>query len=494
MSGLFHALASLALAAAVLPLGAAVAEDRPPNILLFLGDNWAWPHAGVYGDPTAQTPVFDRIAREGVLLQHAFCPVPSCSPTRASLLTGRAAHQLGELANLWSAFPSRWMVFPEVLRRAGYEVGFCGKGWSPGKFEEFGWKENPVGRAYADFGEFLAQRDPSKPFFFWKGDICTALHQWRYEPEAWAGLDPASLRVPAELPGVEEVRLSLLAYYGAVGRMDAEAGRCLEALETRKLLENTAFFYTSDNGWQMPRGLANCYDTGTHVPMAVRWGKRIQPGSRVEAFVSLTDLAPTFLEIAGLQALPEMTGRSALGLLLGQAPAQARDQVFLERERHANVRRRDLSYPIRGVRNRDYLYLWNLRPERWPAGDPQPYFAVGAFGDVDGSRAKEYILAHAADPAIRPFFERSFGPRPAEELFDLRQDPGQLKNVAADPQYAGIRKELREQVESWMRESADPRVDQACDPWDRYPYYGPRAVDENGNLIPRRQVRAQAAP
>ena len=107
-----------------------------PNILLFVADNWSWPHASTLGDPVAETPVFDRIAREGLLFRNAFCPVPSCSPTRSCILTGRAAHQLREAASLWSDFPKTHRVFTEMLQRSGYEVGFSGKGWSPGRFLE----------------------------------------------------------------------------------------------------------------------------------------------------------------------------------------------------------------------------------------------------------------------------------------------------------------------------------------------------------------------
>ncbi len=149
-----------------------------PNILLALGDNWAWPHASALGDPTVRTPVFDRIAREGILFNNAFCPVPSCSPTRASLLTGRAAHQLAEGANLWGIF-RKLDVFTEILSEAGYEVGFTGKGYRPAEYLKHGWTQNPVGTEYKTFDAFMQQRDPDKPFFFWHGNTNVALGRWR---------------------------------------------------------------------------------------------------------------------------------------------------------------------------------------------------------------------------------------------------------------------------------------------------------------------------
>jgi arylsulfatase A-like enzyme len=454
-----------------------------PNIVLFLGDNWSWPHTGALGDPLAKTPVFDRVAREGVLFNHAFCPVPSCSPTRSSIVTGRAAHQLEEAASLWSIFRSKFKSFVTTLRDAGYEVGYSGKGWSPGLYLEYGWTENPAGPQFASFAEFMAQRDPAKPFFFWQGNVSTALHQWKYEPNQWQHLDESALKIPAELPDTEEVRSSMMAYYVGVGIADQDAGRCVAELESRDLLDDTLFVYTTDNGWQMPRGLANCYDSGTRVPMAVRWGSRLEPGKRVDDFVCLTDLAPTFLEAVGLKPGPEMTGHSFLDVLLGKPSAVVRDHVFVERERHANVRRGDLSYPIRGIRTQDFLYLWNMRPDRWPAGDPKAYWAVGDFGDVDGSRAKIDMLAKAQEPEMKKYIELCFAKRPAEELYDLRTDSRQIQNVAQEPEYADTKAQLRAQVEQWMRDTDDPRVDPNNDDWDSYPYFGGRVVDEQGNPI-----------
>ncbi|MCB1092844.1 MAG: sulfatase, partial [Verrucomicrobiae bacterium] len=381
---------------------AKAAEDNRPNILFAIGDNWAWPHASILGDPTVKTPVFDRIAREGVLFENAFCPVPSCSPTRSSLLTGRAAHQLEEAASLWSVFQRKFQVFTDKLAEAGYEVGFAGKGWSPGKYLEYGWPQNPAGKEYKSFEEFMEQRDPAKPFFFWHGNTDAALHAWQYGPEGWGGMDPASVVVPPEMPDTREVREAILAYYGGVQRQDDQFGDAVARLEKDGLLDDTLVIYTSDNGWQMPRGLANCYDTGTRIPFAARWGRHLQAGRKTGEFISLTDLAPTFLEIAGLPIPETMTGHSFLDVLQGKPSAVSRDHVFIERERHANVRKGNLSYPIRGIRTKDFLYLRNLRPDRWPAGDPEAWVAVGDFGDVDGSWAKEFILANRTDPKIQP--------------------------------------------------------------------------------------------
>lgn len=450
------------------------AADRP-NILFILGDNWRFPHAGALGDPHARTPAFDRLAREGALFTHAFNPAPSCSPCRSSLLTGRPIHALGERASLWSGFPQDTPVVTQLLRDAGYAIGYQGKPWSPGNVEVSGWKENPVGPKFADLPAFLHSRRAGQPFFFWLGNTDTATKAGKrpYLDDArQAGLEAAKLPVPPELPDCEEVRLDLLNYYGGIMRLDREAAAAIAALEATGELDRTLIVYGSDNGWQMPRGLGNCYDQGSRVPLAIRWGRQIQAGLRVDAFVNLGDLAPTFLEAAGLTPPTTMTMRSLTGLLRGEA-ATGRDAVFIERERHADVRNGHLSYPMRAVRTRGFLYVRNVRPDRWPAGDPDNFFLHGRpFGDVDTTATKDFLLAHQDDDLGRPFFARIFGKRPLEELYDLRKDPHQLTNVAADPAYAAELSAQRALVDAWMRETHDPRVDPAYDAWDKFPYYG----------------------
>ena len=449
-----------------------------PNILLLIADNWSYEHAGANGCEALKTPVFDRITREGMSFANTFCPVPSCSPTRSCLLAGRVAHQLEDMASLWSKFHPKFRVFTDALNEGGYHTGFTGKGWSPGNHKDHGRELNPAGRQYPDFASFVEARKEKAPFFFWFGSTHTALHSFKKVDGIAAGIDLAKIRVPAYLPDTTEVRREIAAYLAAVQEMDAVFGEAIAMLEKVGELEKTVVIYTSDNGWQMPRGLANCHDSGSHVPLAVRWPGKVMSGQRSEAFITLTDLAATFLDIAQVPKWPEMTSRSLVDVLTGQSDGKDRSQVFLERERHANVRNGDASYPCRAVRTADFLYIRNLRPDRWPAGDPELHFAVGPFGDVDGTITKKLILDQRDSPAMKPFFEINFAKRPAEELYDLRRDPDQVKNLAADPALAEMKSKLSDRVDSWMRETSDPRVDPAFDAWDKYPYFGGRAKTE----------------
>jgi uncharacterized sulfatase len=216
-----------------------------------------------------------------------------------------------------------------------------------------------------------------------------------------------------------------------------------------------------------PRCKANLYEWGTHMPLVVRWPAAAEAGREISDFINFEDFAPTFLEAGGLEPLPEMTGRSFLALLTGDTPSRPpRDRVFVERERHANVREGNLSYPCRAIRTREHLYVRNLRPDRWPAGDPERY------GDIDGGPSKDYMMQHRDDPAVRPLFDLAFGKRPEEELYDLKTDPGELKNVADNAEYAAVKKKLRAELGKWMSDTADPRATGGGDEFDTYDYVG----------------------
>lgn len=447
-----------------------------PNILFCIADDWSWPHAGALGDKVVRTPNLDRIAARGMIVRNAFCAAPSCTPSRAAILTGRYPHQLEQGGNLWSFLPAKYQVVPDLLEKSGYAVGFTRKGWGPGNFQAGGRERNPAGPSFRNFDQFLENVPDGKPFWFWFGSQDP--HR-PYEKGAGerAGLDPGKVNVPAPWPDTGEIRRDILDYYYEVERFDRDIGTLIAALEKKGLLENTLIIVTADNGMPFPRAKANVYDLGAHVPLLVSWPGNVRAGSHSEDFVNLADLAPTFLEAAGLKAPAEMSARSLLPLLKGESSG-GRGQVFIERERHANVRKGDLSYPMRAIRTREFLYIRNLRPDRWPAGDPQVHKAVGPYGDCDNSPSKTFILR---EPDSRSF-QLAFGKRPAEELYHLASDPGQTNNVAELPRYQQAKADLARRLETWMRETGDPRLDPAKDPWSEYVYFGgPAPMPESSN-------------
>ena len=460
---------------AICRVNAAEPVESRPNILLLLADNWAWPHASICGDKSVKTPSFDRLAREGVMFTHAFCQVPSCSPARAVLLTGQVSHRLQDAASLWGKFPETIPTYTDQLSKAGYQTAYTIKGWGPGIFHgEHHKKRNPAGSFHASFKEFYAKRSKDKPFCFWFGSHDP--HQpWTRGDDFRGDLDPQQVHVPGYLPDHPVVRETIVDYYAEVQRFDHEAGEIIEFLRREGQLDNTLVIMVGDNGWQTPRGLANVYDAGTRVPMAVRWPKNIKAGQKRDEFISFEDFAPTFLAAAGLSAPEVMTGRDFMPLLSKQTKTKPawRESIFLERERHANARQGDRGYPCRAIRTSDFLLVRNLTPDAWPAGDPQLYFAVGPFGDIDNTPFKELILENRSKPAFQQFFELGFAKRPALELYELESDPDQVHNVADDPKYATIIKKLSAELNSWMKATDDPRFENPTNaPFDSYPYFG----------------------
>jgi uncharacterized sulfatase len=450
----------------------ASAADTRPNILYCLADDWAWPHAGVYGDRVVHTPTFDRVAREGVLFNYCFSAAPSCTPSRAAMLTGQYPHRLEQGSCLWGFLPKKFPVYPDLLEKSGYVVGCMGKGWGPGKFEAGGFTRNPAGPTFKGFDEFLKTVPEGRPFCFWFGSH-DPHRPYRAGSGAESGLEANNVVVPPFLPDNEISRNDILDYYWKVQRYDREVGELLELLAKAGKLDNTIVVMTGDNGWPFPRCKANLYDGGTRQPLAVCWPARIKAGQVCGDFINLMDLAPTFLEAADLKPLPEMTGRSFLGLLTGNEKCGSRNAVFLERERHANVRAGNVGYPSRAIRTRDFLFIGNLRPDRWPGGDPKaPDYQNRVFGDCDDGPTKNDILTRRDEPGVQKLFELSFGKRPAEELYDLRNDPHELTNVASRPDYAAVQKQLRTQLDEWMKATGDPRAFKDDDHWDSYPYFG----------------------
>ncbi|MFT4094612.1 MAG: sulfatase [Niabella sp.] len=445
-----------------------------PNILIVMSDNQSDIHAGCYGDKTVRTPNMDKVAAEGVRFTNAFCNAPSCTPSRAGFLTGQDIWRLKEGADLWSILPAEYKLYPDLLEASGYQVGMQGKGWGPGSFEANGRKRNPGGNLYQSFTQFLKEKKPGAPWTYWLSSH--EPHRPYVEGSGTkAGIDSNKVKVPAYLPDVPAVRGDIADYYAAVEQFDRELGEALDELKQSGELNNTIVVVCSDNGWQMPRGLANLYDFGTHVPLIISWPAKFKKGTVADELVTLNDLAPTFLQLAGLPVPAEMTATSLLPVLeadSAQAAFPDRDFVVLGRERHAFVRRHGLGYPGRAIRTKEYLLIRNYEPNRWPAGDP-PF-----YGDIDPymfnwpGETKYYILEHKNDPKVKPFFNLGMGMRPAIELFDVKNDPDELHNLANDPKYATVKADLVKKLDDYLVKTKDPRaIGGDTRLWDKAPYF-----------------------
>ena len=452
------------IALLLVPLAAVHAADAPkpgrPNVLFLMADDWSSPHAGVLGDPVVKTPTFDRVAREGVLFHNAYVSSPSCTPSRLAVATGQWHWRLEDGANLGGSLREGVPVYPELMQAAGYQIGFARKGAAPSDYKYT--HRDPFGPRFKTFEEFVAQRKAGTPFCFWYG-AGEPHRPYRYEEGRKDGMDPAKVKLPACLPDNETSRNDFCDYLHRVQQYDSDCARMLALLEKSGELENTIVVMSGDNGLPFPRCKATLYDTGTHVPLAIRWGAKARGGRTIQDFVSLTDLAPTFLEACGLPVPKDMTGRSLMPLLISNRDGQIdpqRDHVLTGMERHV------YPYPSRAIRTADFLYIRNFNPANWPTGAqegrPEPVdFAKtpwptgpGAFShNVDPSPSKQWMLVNPG-----PLNAQAFGPRPEEELYDLKRDPDQLRNVAADPAHAETRRRLAEQLARELRGSGDPRV------------------------------------
>ncbi|ADY52367.1 sulfatase [Pseudopedobacter saltans DSM 12145] len=446
-------------------------KQERPNILLLMSDNQSWNHVGIYGDSVVRTPNIDKIAREGVRFTNAYCNSPSCTPARAAMLTGQDIWRIEEGANLWGILPTKYEVLPDLLEKAGYRVGYDGKGWGPGSFEANGRKRNPGGNKYANFAEFIKDRKSGEPWSYW----FNSLHPHRpYEVGSGekAGVDINKIKVPAYLPDTKDIRIDIADYYAAIEEFDQEVGTIMQQLKDAGQLENTIVIVCSDNGWQMPRGLANLYDFGTRVPLIVSWPDKFKTNEVTDELVTLLDLAPTFLTVAQAEVPTYMTGKSLLPIVeAGAENKDSREFVVLGRERHAFVRQEGLGYPGRALRSKDFLYIKNYEPSRWPAGDPPLYGDVDPYMLNYPGPAKFFILKHKDEPIAKQAYQLAFAKRPAEELFDVVNDPDQLHNLAYDPKYKSIKDDLSEKMVKYLKETKDPRETGGKIIWDNTDYF-----------------------
>lgn len=516
------------------PSPAAEAPRSPrPNILFLFADDWGH-YASIYaeaerrGTPNdaIRTPNFDRVAREGVLFKNAHVTAPSCTPCRSSLLSGQYFWRtgLGAILNgaVWdSAIPS----YPLLLRDAGYHIGKSFKVWSPGTpadapyggqrfaYEKAGARANNFSEhvtsmvengvrvaaakqaiydeVRANFDAFLADRKPGQPFCYWFGPTNTHRTWVKGSGKALWGIDPDRLKgkLPKFLPDVPEVREDFADYLGEAQAVDAYLGLLVKKLEEIGELDNTLVVVSGDHGAPgFPHGKCNLYEFGTRVSLAIRWGKA-RGGRVLDDFVNLMDLAPTFLEVGGVQPPAVMTGRSLVSVLQSEKAGlvdRARTWVVTGRERHvAAARDGYLPYPHRAIRTKDYAYILNFMPDRWPMGNPYnldgPKLPTAdsltwdtrvTFMDMDASPTKAWLVLQRGNSQWKWHYDLAFGRRPREELYDRNADPDEANNVAADPKYAKIREELNAKLMAELTRTKDPRV--AADvPFEKPPFAGP---------------------
>ncbi|MBU2905335.1 sulfatase [Arenibacter algicola] len=470
-----------------------------PNILFCIADDASMKSFGAYGDTFVNTPSIDSLAKEGVVFNNAYNGNPKCSPARACILTGKYSWQLKEAADHNGRFPSEFKTYPQLLANEGYNIGFTGKGWGPGVYDT---EDNPAGPEYSsiklkppykgisdidyasNFGVFLNEKGGENPFCFWLG--AKEPHR-AYELDSWkkAGRELKEAAVPPFYPDNDIVRGDLLDYANEVEWFDTQVGQAIQILKEKGLLNNTMIVVTSDHGMPFPRVKGQIYEEGFHIPLIVYWKGKIYPGRKVNDFVSFSDLAPTFMEVAGNKPHQQMTGGSLIKQLLSPKSGQidpSRDHVLLGKERHdvgrSNQDGTDLAYPVRAIRNDSLLYVHNIIPERWPVGNPEY-----GFLNCDGSPTKTYLTDLQPGDKEYFFFEMNFDKRPEHELYNIQEDPHCINNLADLPKYAVQIKKLRAQMETELIAQGDPRTLGNGDVFDNYIYYGKRLDYNTGTRI-----------
>ncbi len=525
------------------------ADTNRLNILFCFADDWGR-YASCYAklddgpslNHVIKTPAVDRVARDGVMFRHAFVPAPSCTPCRSALLSGRYWWNTGRGAILQGAvWDANIPSFPLLLRDAGYHIGKSYKVWSPGtpadapfggqkfayeragrapnNFSEEATKmvqdgmsvaearEKILGQVRGNFDAFLADRKPNQPWLYWFGPTTTHRTWIKGSGKKLWNIDPDSLqgKMHKFLPDVPEVREDAADYLGESQAFDAYVGVLLKRLEERGELEHTLVVVSGDHGMPgVPGGKCNLYDFGTGVALVARW-----PGAKggrvVDDFVNLMDLAPTFMEVGGAKIPEGVNGRSLVAQLKSSTSGQVdptRTYVVTGRERHVGAAREgNLPYPMRAIRTKDFFYVRNFAPDRWPMGAPYAVTETSepgaaaletntriAFPDMDASPTKAWLVSHRHETQGKPFYDRAFAKRPGEELYDLRSDPQQTKNVSDEASLLVEKNELARRLMKVLTDTSDPRVTGGGTKFDQPPFTDPEI------LAPRRVPAKTAQP
>lgn len=430
------------------------------NVLLLISDDQGLDQCGCYGNEKIQTPNLDELAAGGVRLTNAFATVASCSASRSVILTGLFNHCNAQYGHQHSFHHFRmfdWVkTLPALLKSNGYATGVIGKlhvgpnNSFPFDFVAPGrelWGNRNVYQMAKRAGEFLNQ-NRDKPFFLLVGysDPHRAgkgfANNRDYPGIKKITYSPSDVTVPYFLPDCPEVRGELAEQYQSVSRMDQGVGLVIEELKKAGRYDDTLIIYISDNGIPFPGAKTTLYDPGVHLPMIVRSPTLSETGLVNDAMVSYADITPTILDWT--QTPPpsySLHGRSFLDILGEVAPPKGWDRVFVSHTFHEIT----MYYPTRGIRTRRFKYLSNLFPELEypPASD---LYASASWQAIlrrkDGMMGKRSVKAYLH--------------REREELYDLRKDPCELRNVAGDPSYAATLKEMRRELLSFRRRTKDP--------------------------------------
>ena len=463
-----------------------------PNVLLLLHDDQS-AHLGCLGTRGISTPHADRLAQEGMLFTNAFSTSASCSPTRASILTGMYPHSNGHWRNTISppipgtaedygrdsTFTDSCGVHEdiptlvEIVNSIGYVTGITSKfhlspPWKYPFAHRLVGGMHPSG-CRSSMETFLDATD-DQPFFLMANIANT--HR-PFPPHiidiGKARVDPNAIDVPPELPDTPALRADLAEYFDTVECADACAGAFLDVLRQSGKYENTLIILTSDQGYCYHRAKATAYDDGVRVPFILA-GPGVSAGAGSDALVSHIDLVPTILDAVGAATPDNVQGEALWPLLEGGKQAPWRDYVFAEHHAHG-LPVDPQYYPTRTVFDGRYQYIRNLTPDRKWTGEPEDLIPgpipldVLFAGPADifpggpwENKAFEAIVAAKDEFPDQYALLKAIFDRPAEELYDLESDPGEMVNLAQDSKHAARLAELSAAMDAWMVDTNDAGV------------------------------------
>jgi arylsulfatase A-like enzyme len=430
-----------------------VYAQEKPNFVFIIADDVGWNDIGCYGNEVVKTPNMDRLAREGLRFTNAFLTASSCSPSRCSIISGRYPHSDGA-AELHTPLPESQVPFPLLLKQNNYYTGQAGK-WhmGPAAHQAFDRYTDNNGYDNGDGGEknwlrFLKERPKDKPFFFWLASY-DAHRPWGADTFQITH-DPAGIKVPLFFADTPETRRDMASYYNEIGRFDYYIGKVRDELRREGVLDNTLIIVMADNGRPFPRCKTRVYDSGMKTPFLVFWPKGLKnKGAITESLISAIDVAPTILELAGITPPADYQGKSFVPVLENPA-AEIRSAVFSEHNWH------DYEAYERMMRTKDYLYVWNARPNLTNCG-PADSKTSPTQHSLNRLRDEGKLTPAQADVFMVP--------RPAEELFDVKNDPRQLLNLASVPEYQEQLKEMRTLLKNWQYNTGDTTPEDLTPDW-----------------------------
>ena len=410
--------------------------NQRPNFVFIITDDISARDLSVYGNEAIETPNLDRMAQNGLVFENAYLTISSCSPSRNSIITGRYPHNTGA-PEIHVELPEGQHTFIQSFQQAGYHTVLSGKNHMAPP-EQLGFDaytdSQPAGSE--NWISHLRDRPADQPFFFWFASH-DAHRDWQINDRA-PEYDPDETWVPPYMYDGPRTRDDLTGYYHEVSRSDHYTGQVLDELERQGIADNTYVIYASDNGRPFPRSKTYLYRGGIRTPLLMM-GPEVATG-RTESLVSSIDLAATFLDLAGVEK-PETVQGVSVRPVLNDPKAIVRDVAFAERNWHR------YSMHERMVKMGDWLYIRNNWPnKRNLSGESDPHRYPAAQELWAMHESGELTPAQALITRI---------PQPAEELYNLEDDPYNLNNVAYASENEDILHRMRHLLTLWTNQTGD---------------------------------------